>query len=78
MAFTIEKVAGTKLSHWNTHTHILYSIECMAPMIFNSSEGLLVSLKDQLTKCKRGELKQFDYGEIVVSFFLERVPLMRP
>ena len=38
----------------------------------------MVSLKYQLTKCRRGEPKQFIYETIVVSFFLERVPLMRP
>jgi hypothetical protein len=33
-------------------------------------------MKRQLTKCRRGNLKQFRYRSIVVSFFLERVPLL--
>ena len=38
----------------------------------------MVSLKYQMTKCRRGELKYFGYGVIVLSLFLEKVPLMRP
>ena len=57
---------------------MLYVVECMAPTIFNWSEGLLVILKDQLTKFRRGELKKFGYGVGVVSFFLEIFPLVRP
>jgi len=30
-------------------------------------------MKTQLKKCKKGDLKQFGYGSILVSFFLERV-----
>ena len=33
-------------------------------------------MKKQLTKCRTGQLKQFRYGSILVSFFLERVPLL--
>ena len=57
---------------------MLYALECMAPTIFNWREGLLVNLKYHLTKCLRGELEQFGYGVVMVSFFLEQVPLMRP
>ena len=35
VVFTIEKVAGTRSSHLTTREHILYSIECMSPTIFN-------------------------------------------
>ena len=57
---------------------MLCAIECMAPTIFNWCEGMLVSLKDQLNKCTRGKLKKFGYGVVLISFFLERVLLMRP
>ena len=39
---------------------------------------MLVSLKDQIKKCKRGTLKKFDYGVVVVSLILHRVPHIRP
>ena len=57
---------------------MLYSIECMAPIVFKWCEGMLVSLKDQLNKCRRGHLKQFGYGAVMVSLILHRVPHMRP
>jgi hypothetical protein len=38
---------------------------------------VLRSMKKQLTKCRRGDLKQFRYGSLLVSFFLKRVPLLR-
>jgi hypothetical protein len=38
---------------------------------------VLRSIKKQLTKCRQGELKQFGYGSLLVSFFLERVPIFR-
>ena len=50
----------------------------MEPTVFNWCEGMLVCLKNQLNKCKRGMLKQFGYEEVVVSFILQRVPHMRP
>ena len=75
--FTIEKVAGSWYFHQTTLYHMLYPLECMDPTILNWSEGLIVSLKYQLTKFRQGEIKQFGYGVIVVSCFLERVPLLR-
>ena len=78
VVYTISKVVGTRFSHLTTRSHILYSLECMEPTVFKWCEGMLVSLKDQLKKCKRGTLKQFDYGAVVVSFILQRVPHMRP
>ena len=34
-------------------------------------------MKRQLTKYRKGDLKQFAYGSLLVSLFLERVPLLR-
>ena len=78
VSFIIKKVASNRDSHQTTCAHMLYAVECMDPTILNLSEGLLVSLKDQLTKCRRGELKPFCYRAVVVSSFLEQVPLMQP
>jgi hypothetical protein len=33
---------------------------------------------EQITRCKAGKQKQFGYGSFLVSFFLERIPLMQP
>jgi hypothetical protein len=49
----------------------------MEPRVFNWCDGVLGNMKTQLTKRKNGDLKQFGYGSILVSFFLERVPHLR-
>ena len=56
---------------------MLYALEAMAPMVLNWAEALLPVFKDQLTKCRQGELKQFGYETILTCFFFERVPLFR-
>ena len=57
---------------------MLCALECMDPKIFNWSEALIMSLKDQLTKFCWGDFEKFGYSSIVVSFFLDRVPLLLP
>ena len=37
---------------------------------------MLANLKGQLTRDKNGQLKTFGYGALVVSFGLERVPML--
>lgn len=36
------------------------------------------NVKGQLTKAKNGKLKNFGYGFIVVTFALERIPMLAP
>jgi hypothetical protein len=48
----------------------------MNPWVFNWCEGLLKNLKKQLAKCRSGWLKQFGYRSILVSLFLEMVPIL--
>ena len=55
--FTIQRVAGIQGVHHASRAHKLYIIEAMAPTVFNWAEALLPIFKDQLTKCRQGELK---------------------
>ena len=57
IVYTIGKVVETRSSRLTMMPHMLYSIECMAPTVFNWSKGMLSSLKEQLNKCKWGTLK---------------------
>jgi hypothetical protein len=45
--------------------------------VLNWCDGVLRNMNTQLTRIKNGDLKQFGYGSILVSFFLERVPQLR-
>jgi hypothetical protein len=51
---------------------------CMEPRLFNWCGGVLANLKDHDYGCKKGKQKQFRYGSLLVSFLLERVPLLQP
>ena len=71
-------VVGIQGVHQASIANILYAIEAVVPTVFNWEEALLLRFKDQLTKCRQGELKQFSFGSIIVCFFFEQVPHMRP
>jgi hypothetical protein len=75
--FTIARMAGSAAPHMALQSYFQYAIECTEPRVFNWSDAVLRSMKRQLTKCRKGDLKQFGYGSLLVSFFLERVPLLR-
>jgi hypothetical protein len=75
--FTIARMVGSVAPHMALESYFQYAIECTEPRVFNWADAVLRSLKKQLTKCRRGDLKQFGYGSLLVSFFCERVPVFR-
>jgi hypothetical protein len=75
--FTIARMAGSSTLHMALQSYFQYAIKCTEPRVFNWADVVLRSIKKQLTKCRRSELKQFKYGSLLVSFFLERVPIFR-
>jgi hypothetical protein len=75
--FTITRMDGSFAPHMALQSYFQYAIECTEPRVFNWADAVLRSIKRQLTKCRQGELKQFGYGSLLVSFFLERVPVFR-
>jgi hypothetical protein len=70
-------MAGSSTPHMALHIYFQYVIECTDPRVFNWADAVLRSIKRQLTKCRQGNLEQFRYRYLLVSFFLERVPLLR-
>jgi hypothetical protein len=75
--FTIARMAGSSTPHMELQSYFQYAIECTEPRVFNWADAVLRSIKKQLTKCRWGDLKKFGYGSLLVSFFLEQVPLLR-
>jgi hypothetical protein len=75
--FTIAQMAGSSAPHMALQSYFQYAIECTEPWVFNWAAAVLRSIKNQLTKCRWGELKKFRYGSLLVCFFLERIPLLR-
>jgi hypothetical protein len=74
--YTITQMARSATPHMALQRHFQYAIECMEARVFNWCEGILKKMKNQLIKCRNGRLKQFGYRSILVSFFLDRVPIL--
>jgi hypothetical protein len=75
--FIIARMAGSAIPHMALQSYFQYALECIEPRVFNWVDAVLRNLKKQLTKSRRGYLKQFGYGSLLVSFFCERVPMYR-
>ena len=75
--FTIAWMAGSSAPHMALQSYFQYALECVEPRVFNWADAVLRNLKKQLTKSRRGNLKQFCYGSLLVSFFCERVQVYR-
>jgi hypothetical protein len=60
--FTIACMAGSAAPHMALQSYFQYAIECTEPRVFNWSDAVLRSMKRQLTKCRRGNLKQLGTG----------------
>jgi len=75
--FTITRAAGVQAPHEASKNHLLLVAECLNPTLFDWATAVTANIKRQLTKCKRGGLKQFRYGSILVSFFLEQLPIFQ-
>ena len=76
--FMIAKLASTITLHVANGTYMQYALECLEPIVFNWYEAVLSQIKEQLNKEKGGRKKNFIYGSILISFALERIPLMQP
>ena len=76
--FTITKLVGTITLHVANKSYMQYTLKCMEPTVFNWSEAILSHIKEQLNKEKGGRKQNLSYGSILISFTLERIPLMQP
>jgi len=77
LLLTINRVVRSQVEHETNNLKFLYFIDCTTPTIFNWAEAMKMNIKCQLSKAKVGNQKQFGFGSVVVTFFLERVPLFQ-
>jgi len=70
-------LAGSKSQHVAINYELLLALDCLQPQVFNWCQGSLHQVKVELTACKTWAQREFGYGTLIVSFILERVPLMR-
>ena len=78
IAFTVTKLCWSDALHVATGSQIRIAVDCFRGTIFNWCEAVLANVKGQLTREKYGKLKNFGYGSIIVSFALERIPMLAP
>ena len=51
-----------------------YALECLESKVFNWSDAVLLGMREQLTKVKNRNLKNFGCGSILIAFALEKNP----
>ena len=74
----IVHLVGAKSQHVATKAQMLLALDCMQPQVFDWCDGVVCQVRAELTACKTCTQREFGYGTLIVSFLLDRVPLMRP
>ena len=76
--FTVTRLCGSTTLHLATGSQMCMAVDYFRGTIFNWCDAVFANVKGQLTRAKNGQLKNFGYGYLVVSFSLERVPMLVP
>lgn len=74
----IVRLARSKSPYVATKAQLLLAVDCVQPQMFNWCEAVLRQLKAELIACKTWSQQIFGYGTLIVSFILEKVPVMHP
>ena len=67
----LHKIAGLASLHQASQPLIFYVVECMRPTVYDWSATLLSNMKQQLSDCKMGRVRNFGFGSILSTFFFE-------
>ena len=78
ISFTVTRLCGSAALHVPTSSQMRIAVDCFRGTIFNWCDAVLANIKGQLTRAKNGKLNKFGYGSIIVSFALERIPMLAP
>ena len=78
VAFTVTRLCGSVALHVATGSQMQIAVDYFRGTILNWCEAVLANIKGQLTRAKNGKLNNFGYGSIVITFSLERIPLLAP
>ena len=78
IAFTVTRLYGNAALHMATGSQMRMAGDYFRGTVFNWCEAVLANVKGQLTRAKNRQLKNFGYDFLVVSFGLERVPMLVP
>ena len=76
LLFTIGWVAGSTL-HLASRTQMSIAVECLTH-IYDWCTALLMNMKQQLNSIRKAKTKHFGYGTILMTFFFQKIPGLRP
>ena len=74
----LDRIAGLASLHQESRPLMFYEVECMRPTIYDWSTSLLGNMKQQLTDCKMGRVRNFGFASISSTFLFERVSVLIP
>ena len=72
------RIARLASLHQASQPLMFYEVECMRPTVYDWSTTLLSNIKQQLSDCKMGRVRNFGFGSILSTFFFERVLRLIP
>ena len=75
---TLGRIVGLASLHQASQPLMFYAVECMRPIVYESSTTLLGNMKHQLSECKMGRVRNFGFSSILSTFFFERVMGLSP
>ena len=70
---TLCKIAGLASLYQASRPLMFYAVECMRPRVYDWSTVLLSNMKQQLSDCKMGRVRNFSFNSILSTFFFECV-----
>ena len=76
IAFNVTRLCGSAALHMAIGSQMRMAVDCFRGTVFRWCEVVLANVKGQLTRENNGQLKNFGYVALVVSFGLERVPML--
>jgi hypothetical protein len=65
--FAITTLARSTSSHLVSRSQVAYGLQCLEPTVFNWSVAFLQNVKEQISRCRTGQQKQFGYGSFLVA-----------
>ena len=74
----LSRIVGLASLHQASRPLMFYVVECMRPTVYDWSTAMLSNMKQQLSDCKMGKVRNFGFGSILSTFFFEHVPGISP
>ena len=72
------RIVGLASLHQASLPLMFYAVECMRPIVYDWNTVLLRNMKQQLSDCKMGKVRNFGFNSILSTFFFERVLGLSP